>query len=130
LRIPPELKTFDGVRRPEKYLLRKAFSGSGVIPESVLWRPKCAFSDGVSPQHRSWHRIVQEFVDRQITEAEFLRAREDIVHCPPVLKESLYYRKIYERFFGPHDRLIPHFWMPRWSDVTDPSARELPMYRE
>lgn len=130
LRIPPQLKTFDGIKRPEKYLLRKAFSGSGIIPESVLWRPKCAFSDGVSPQHNSWHRIIQDFVNQQVSDEEFQRGTAKITHCKPILKESFYYRKVYERLFGAHDRLIPHFWMPRWSDVTDPSARELSNYRE
>ncbi len=40
----------DGVHpRMEKYLLRKAFDrpGSPYLPESVLWRQKEQFSDGV-----------------------------------------------------------------------------------
>src|SRR3989338_7714470 len=35
----------DGKRKPEKYILRKAFEG--YLPESILWRQKEQFSDGV-----------------------------------------------------------------------------------
>ncbi len=53
-----------------------------------------------------------------------------ITHCTPVLKESYYYRKVFESYFGKNEKLIPHFWMPKWIDVLDPSARELEDYRE
>ncbi len=130
LSIPPQHKQFDGHTRMEKYLLRLAFSGQDVIPESVLWRRKCAFSDGVSAQESSWHRTIQAFVDQQISDEEFAREAPHITHCRPQLKESYYYRKIYHRLFGQHDKLIPHFWLPRWTNVIDPSARELEGYQE
>ena len=130
LSIPAELKTFDGINRLEKYLLRKAFNGQGLLPHDVLWRRKCAFSDGVSSQKNSWHHIIQSFVDERISDEEFKRERAGITHCPPVLKESYYYRKVFETHFGKHEQLIPHFWMPNWTDVTDPSARELDNYQE
>jgi len=130
LSIPAELKTFDGINRLEKYLLRKAFNGQGLLPHDVLWRRKCAFSDGVSSQKNSWHHIIQSFVDERISDEEFKRERAGITHCPPVLKESYYYRKVFETHFGKHEQLIPHFWMPKWTDVIDPSARELQDYRE
>jgi len=130
LSIRPELKQFDGEKRLEKYLLRKAFDGMGIIPDSVLWRRKCAFSDGVSSQKTSWHTTVQSFVDKHISDEEFDREIKLIEHCTPVLKESYYYRKVYQSFFGKHDNLIPKFWMPQWTDVIDPSARELSGYKE
>ena len=54
LSIQPHFKAFDE-QKMEKYLLRKAFDGTGLLPDSVLWRRKCAFSDGVSSKARSWH---------------------------------------------------------------------------
>ena len=43
--IDPELKlNRHGVG---KYLLRRAFAGEGLIPESIIWREKAAFSDAV-----------------------------------------------------------------------------------
>ena len=128
--IPPRYKRFDSGKM-EKHLLRQSFAETGLLPQSVLWRRKCAFSDGVSMQKKSWHRIIQEFIDPQITDEEFQRAKSTMAHCPPQLKESLYYRWIFESLFHPSaHRLIPHFWLPRWTDVVDPSARELSEYVE
>lgn len=50
----------------EKYTLRSAFGGTGLIPEEILWRPKEAFSDGVSSQKKSWFTILQEYVGEQV----------------------------------------------------------------
>ena len=128
--IPIEMKRFgDGV--PEKNLLRRAFDGSELLPPEVLNRTKCAFSDAVSTRENSWHKIVQQHVDSQITDDEFEKNRSRIIPCTPVLKESYYYRKVFEEFFGKSSaKLIPHFWMPNWSDAQDPSARELAAYQE
>ena len=132
LSIPAELKTFDGVNRLEKYLLRNAFASQELLPDDVLWRRKCAFSDGVSSQKNSWHRIIQSFVDQKISDEEFQRESAKLNHCTPQLKESYYYRKVFTNFFGNNEQLIPHFWMPQWTDVDvlDPSARELKDYQE
>jgi asparagine synthase (glutamine-hydrolysing) len=130
--IPPELKTFDKVNRIEKHLLRKAFEDDDLLPEDVLWRHKCAFSDGVSSIKSSWHKSVKEHIDSKISDKEFAEGVAKISHCKPILKESFYYRVVFQKLFenGKHDNLIPHFWMPRWTDVTDPSARELGNYQE
>ena len=130
LSIPAELKMFDGDRRLEKYLLRKAFDQLDYLPDEVLWRRKCAFSDGVSSQKRSWHTTIKSYVDLIISDEEYQREKKTITHCPPLLKESYYYRKIFEQFFGKNEQLIPHFWMPKWVKTQDPSARELTGYQE
>lgn len=130
LSIPAEQKMFDSKDRMEKYLLRKAFKPSGFLPDSVLWRRKCAFSDGVSAQENSWHRVLQEFINQQITDVEFETKAQQYTHCTPILKESYYYRKVFESIFGKQDNLIPHFWMPQWVETSDPSARELNGYVE
>ena len=57
-------------------------------------------------------------------------AKEEYSHCTPLTKESYYYRKIFSKFFKNHDNLIPHFWMPRWTNTLDPSAREIIDYKE
>ena len=130
LSIPAELKTFNTKDKIEKNLLRKAFDDETFLPKDVLWRRKVAFSDGVSSQEKSWHKIIQEYVNKKITDKEFLNAQRLMPHCTPLLKESYYYRKIFENFFPESEKLIPHFWMPKWSDATDPSARELKNYKE
>ncbi len=130
LSIPPEKKLFDGHKIIEKGLLRKAFDNVGLLPESILWRRKCAFSDGVSEITNSWHHKIQDFVESKISDSEFINESRRIIHCTPLTKESYYYRKIYNSFFNNREHLIPHFWMPNWSDAKDPSARELKNYIE
>ena len=130
LSIPAELKTFNTKDKIEKDLLRRAFDDGTFLPKDVLWRRKVAFSDGVSSQEKSWHKIIQEYVNKKITDREFSNAQRLMPHCTPLLKESYYYRKIFENFFPGSEKLIPHFWMPKWSDATDPSARELKNYKE
>ncbi len=130
LSIPPKLKKFDGNKRLEKFLLRKAFENEGLIPDEVLWRRKVAFSDGVSSKSKSWHKIIQTYVDEIINDHEFQREVSKINHCKPKLKESYYYRKIFKKFYDGCDDLIPHFWLPNWSNINDPSARELTGYKE
>ena len=130
LSIPAKMKTFDGKLRLEKYLLRKAFDQSELLPESVLWRRKCAFSDGVSAKDNSWHHVIQSFVDSKISDEEYKTKSKAYVHCKPILKESYYYRKVFESIFGKQEKLIPHFWMPKWVETNDPSAREISGYIE
>jgi asparagine synthase (glutamine-hydrolysing) len=129
--IPAVFKKF-GNGRPEKYILRKAFDGTGLLPHKVLWRPKCAFSDGVSSIKKSWHTIIQKHVSKLITDDDWYwsQYRYD-GKMPPPTKEALWYRQVHESFFGfAQYTLIPHYWLPRWTDVTDPSARMLSSYKE
>jgi len=126
LSIPYEYKTFDKTSRIEKHLLRKAFDGTGLLPDEVLWRNKCAFSDGVSQKSKSWHTIIKEYI------ASFeIKASFEYKWCPPISKESLYYREVFSSLFGNEAAyVIPYFWMPKWTDTVDPSARELGGYIE
>ncbi len=128
--IPIRMKMFGNNGKPEKYLLRKAFFESGLLPPQVINRRKCAFSDGVSSIQNSWHKTLYNFIDSKVSDEEFHRDKSKITHCTPILKESYYYRKIFKKFFNGHDHIIPHFWMPQWTNVDDPSARELSGYQE
>ena len=125
--IPTELKMYED--RIEKYLLRKAFDKENLLPHEVLWRRKEAFSDGCSSNQRSWHKIIQEHVDSKITDVEFLENKDKYTHNTPELKESYYYRKLFEEYYPNMSFLIPHFWLPKWNgNMKDPSARELTNY--
>ncbi len=120
LRIPIE-----GV---EKWLLRKSFEGD-YLPNEVLFRKKEAFSDGVSSVTDSWHTILQRNIENIYSDADLEKAQEEIKLCTPYSKEALYYRNLFRKYYQGCDHVIPHFWMPNWSDgVTDPSARILDLY--
>ena len=125
--IKTELKMYGD--KMEKFLLRSAFDQDDLLPKEVLWRRKEAFSDGCSSNERSWHKIIQEFVDKQITDDEYLSEKTKYTLNTPELKESYYYRKIFESHYKNRGNLIPHFWLPKWcGDKKDPSARELQNY--
>jgi asparagine synthase (glutamine-hydrolysing) len=124
--IPAKFKmhTYGGI---EKYILRKAFENEDLLPREVLWRSKMAFSDGVSQKSKSWHKIISDYVDSNITDQEFETNKKIIKHCAPELKESYLYRILFDTYFGSHNAIvIPHFWLPKWcGDIIDPSARQL-----
>jgi asparagine synthase (glutamine-hydrolysing) len=107
----------------EKWLIRSAFSKYLEIPHEVLWRVKEAFSDGVSKKENSWYKIIEEEVQNKGKE-------KDYTHCPPISNESRWYREVFEREFGSEVvGVIPHFWMPKWIESNDPSARTLSVYK-
>ena len=122
--IDPKLKMYSE-NKIEKYLLRKAFESTNIIPKEVLWRPKEAFSDGCSSENRSWHKIIQEHVEELITDEEFYLNKDFFTFNPPKTKESYWYRKLFEGYYPHKSNVIPHFWLPNWSSEIDPSAREL-----
>ena len=111
----------------EKYLLRKSFDDMNILPSDVLWRRKEAFSDGCSGMNKSWATIVQEHVDKIITNEQFDKSANMYTHNKPLMKESLYYRILFDKHYEKHANVIPYFWMPKWTkdNVIDPSARIL-----
>lgn len=131
LSIHPSYKSFDKKSRIEKDLLRKAFKSDGLLPDEILWRHKCAFSDGVSSAKKSWHKTLQAEIDLVYSDKMFEEMRSIINFCRPDLKESLHYRQIHSQLFASSmSQIIPHFWLPRWTDTKDPSARELDSHLE
>lgn len=129
LSIDPALRMpINGV---EKWLLRESFRGDYLCDE-VLFRTKEAFSDGVSSLKRSWYKILQESIEKSITDEEFRKCQNMYKHCPPVSKESLYFRKLFDDNFGMYvttSKVIPDFWLPKWvGNIKEPSARVLNVY--
>ena len=114
----------------EKQLLRDAFKG--YLPEYILYRQKEAFSDGISSKSDSWHNIIKDMCNDLFSEEECgnkLREYQNKNGVPPICKESLYYRIIFEQLFGDkHVNLLDDFWMQKWSNSDDPSARSLEIY--
>jgi len=128
MRVPVEWKRpRDGM---EKWFIRKAFDGTGLLPDEILWRKKEAFSDGVSSTEKSWFQIIQERVDLEVSDAEF-QEKKGFLSPEPQLKESYYYRKMFDQYYPGRSNTIPYYWLPRWSGNTaDPSARVLSIYTE
>jgi len=129
MNMPPEYKMpRNGV---EKYFLRKAFEDMNLLPKEVLWRTKEAFSDGVSSVEDSWYSTIQTFIDTQISDKEMSWQTQWYTHNPPQLKETLYYRKLFDEAYPGCAHIVPYYWLPKWSGdgIADPSARVLDVYQ-
>ena len=112
-----------------KYLLRHAFEKDALIPESILWREKAAFSDAVG---HSLKDDIVEFAEQVYTDEAYEKGIRKYEYCRPFTKESLLYRDIFEKYYPGQAQMIADFWMPNRSwegcDVSDPSARVLANY--
>jgi hypothetical protein len=71
MRVPPAAKG-TGSGRPEKALLREAFTGW--LPEDLLWRDKAEFGDGSGARD-----VLSAAVEADITDAELAAEREAVV---------------------------------------------------
>lgn len=140
LSIPIEKRFHPGNKgQCEKFLLRTAFSkekfmnsnGKPLLPDEILWRTKEAFSDGVSKTTRSLFTILQEFIDTlEPLETNNLAKWQKEPFTNPDTPEKQYYRTIYDTFYPGHGKLVPYFWMPKYVEATDASARTLQIYDE
>jgi asparagine synthase (glutamine-hydrolysing) len=116
----------------EKWILRKAFED--MLPESVLWRQKEQFSDGVG---YSWIDSLKEMVDKEITDEQMANAQYRFPIQTPASKEEFYYRSIFEEHF-PSDTAalsVPSLpsvacsspvalkWDESFKNMNDPSGR-------
>ena len=82
------------VGRIEKWILRKAFED--MLPESVVWRQKEQFSDGVG---YSWIDTLKKITSEAVSDREMEHAAERFPINPPRNKEEYYYRTIFEEHF-------------------------------
>jgi len=116
LSISPNIR-FSSQTKMTKYLLRKAFTNkdSPILPDCILWRTKEAFSDGVSRQTRSLYNIIRERVSAE-------------------LDEKTYYKNIFLQYYPLSEenckKVTPYYWMPKYVDAIDASARTLELYTE
>ncbi len=129
--LNPEYKMCPGSVM-EKKLVREAFAD--MLPESVAWRQKEQFSDGVG---YSWIDTLKEITSKAVTDEQMAHAAERFPINTPLCKEEYYYRSIFEEHF-PSDsaaRAVPHEasvacstakaleWDEAWKNMNDPSGR-------
>ncbi|KAI7798430.1 asparagine synthetase [glutamine-hydrolyzing] isoform X2 [Triplophysa rosa] len=127
LSLPEEMRApKDGI---EKYLLREAFSDTKLLPDEILWRRKEAFSDGITSVKKSWYTSLQKHSESAINESQLENGPKRFPFNPPTTKEGFYIRQTFEKMYPNHSEWIPHYWMPRWIEATDPSARTLSIYK-
>lgn len=126
--VDPEMKM--NKYNKGKYLLRHAFEGD-ILPHSILYREKAAFSDAVG---HSMVDDLKEYAETVYTDEEFVEGCKKYDFATPFTKESLLYRDLFEKYYPGQAEMVKDFWMPNSSwegcDVKDPSARVLSNYGE
>jgi asparagine synthase (glutamine-hydrolysing) len=117
----------------EKYLLRRSFcqdtftdyEGKQLLPDEILWRRKEAFSDGVSNHGRSLYTILQEHIFNYLTKNP---PNTSIKFSANIETEKYYYKSLFDKHFSNVQDILPYYWMPKYTNATDPSARTLDIY--
>jgi len=138
MRINPQDKMING-ERMEKWVVRKAFED--MLPESVAWRQKEQFSDGVG---YSWIDTLKEVVDKEVSDEQMANAHFRFPIQTPQNKEEFYYRSIFESHF-PSDAAalcvpqepsvacstkIALEWDEAFKNMNDPSGRAVAKVHE
>tara|TARA_B110000285_G_scaffold7963_1_gene8212 strand:+ start:5557 stop:7077 length:1521 start_codon:yes stop_codon:yes gene_type:complete len=110
------------VGKVEKAILRRAFEG--YLPEEILWRRKDGMSDAVGTE---WVQAIKQYAESQISDRTYYKIREQAKgYNVPLSKEEALYREIFWDLYGrDNDHLISEIWRPKWTCITDPSARLL-----
>lgn len=87
-------KASEGPQRMEKGVLREAFDG--YLPESILWRQKEQFSDGVG---YGWIDGLKAYAEAHVSDRVLAAADKRFPVNPPQTKEAYYYRSLFEQFY-------------------------------
>lgn len=135
--IDPKQKMIRG-DRIEKWILRKAFDtrDNPYLPDSVLWRQKEQFSDGVG---YNWINGLKEFAQNEVSDEEFSERQERYPYNTPATKEAFLYRRMFEHHFPGDEpmKTVPGGpsiacstaaaveWDATWKSISDPSGRSI-----
>jgi asparagine synthase (glutamine-hydrolysing) len=123
----------------EKWVLRKAFED--LLPESIAWRQKEQFSDGVG---YSWIDSLKEVAENQVTDEMFTNAKFRFPLNTPQNKEEYRYRTIFEEHFSSETAAatvpsVPSVacstpialeWDEAFKNANDPSGRAVKSVHE
>jgi len=138
MRINPKDKMINK-ERMEKWVIRKAFED--YLPESVAWRQKEQFSDGVG---YSWIDTLKEVVEKEVTDEQMANAHYRFPAQTPQNKEEFYYRSIFEDHFPSETAAlcvpsVPSVacstpialeWDEAFKNMNDPSGRAVAKVHE
>lgn len=138
MRINPQDKMING-ERMEKWVLRKAFES--YLPESVAWRQKEQFSDGVG---YNWIDTLKELVADEVSDEQMKNASYRFPKQTPATKEEYYYRSIFEEHFPSETAAltvpsVPSIacstptaleWDESFKNMNEPSGRAIKMVHD
>ena len=156
LSISPDVR-FQTNKQIEKFLIRDTFAipnfrpfeddlEKQILPNEVLWRKKEAFSDGVTGHGRSLYQILQEKIAAKLNQPIIIIDINDkneeicendkneencIKYEANIDTEKKYYKDLFFDMYHQTlcEEIIPYYWMPKYTNASDPSARTLSHYR-
>ena len=131
MRINPADKMCQG-NTIEKRGVREAFCD--MLPESIVWRQKEQFSDGVG---YSWIDTLKKIASESVSDEQMAHAAERFPINTPMNKEEYCYRSIFEEHFPSESaaRSVPSVpsvacstaaalaWDKAFANLNDPSGR-------
>jgi len=139
MRLNPKDKMAGSNGKMEKWILRKAFES--YLPESVAWRQKEQFSDGVG---YNWIDSLRAMTNDAVTDEQMAKVAETYPINPPMNKEEYYYRTIFTDFFPSKSAslCVPSVpsvacsteialeWDAAFKNMNDPSGRSIKSVHE
>ena len=134
MRLNPTDKMAGSNGKMEKWILRKAFED--YLPESVTWRQKEQFSDGVG---YNWIDSLRALTTEAVSDEQMAKVAETYPINPPMNKEEYYYRTIFTDFFPSKSAsmCVPSVpsvacsteialeWDAAFKNMNDPSGRSI-----
>jgi asparagine synthase (glutamine-hydrolysing) len=131
MRLNPKDK-MAGNGKMEKWIVRKAFED--YLPQSVAWRQKEQFSDGVG---YNWIDTLRELTGKLVSDKQMEEVAIRFPVNPPLSKEEYYYRTIFEEHFPSEAaaKCVPSVpsiacstpialeWDKAFKNMVDPSGR-------
>lgn len=131
MRLNPSAKMCPG-KTIEKKIVREAFAD--MLPQSVAWRQKEQFSDGVG---YSWIDTLKDMTARAVSDEQMAHAAERFPINTPLNKEEYYYRSIFAEHFSSDSAArsvnqeasvacstsVALEWDAAWKKMNDPSGR-------
>ncbi len=103
MKIPPELKIRElenSDDKIEKWILRKAFEGTGYLPDDILWRYKVQYTQGAGCES-----LGEKLAESEVSEEEYERIKAENPNAVINSREAAYYFKIF-RQFHPQDSVL------------------------
>ena len=126
----PKLRKVAGLT---KSLLREVISDHQIkqnyelLPESILYGKKEAFSDAVGLQ---WKDEIAKYTSKMVNNIEEIKWSS---HIEPLTDEMKYYQSVFYKHYGANYDVLLHLWLPNQAWVKtgiEPSARVLNCYSE
>ena len=101
MQISPDLKIAEsGGDKIEKWILRKAFDGTGILPREILWRYKVQYTQGAGCED-----LGERLASKSLSDNDVQRIKEQNPDAVINSKEAAYYFQIF-RQHHPQDSVL------------------------